>query len=161
EAAEIGAFDKLANLCAIVDVNGLGQSGKTMHGHDIDAICAKWRAFGWNAIGLDGHDVAALARAFDDARKTADRPTVLVARTLKGGRATGRTGGAGGAGRKGGGRRARARPPARAPRRSGSPSRRARAARPAPARERRPRPRRRRPTRSATTSRRARPGARR
>src|SRR5215470_5388232 len=84
EAAEIAAFDKLANLCAIVDVNGLGQSGPTMHRHDIDAICAKWRAFGWNAIGLDGHDVAAIARAFDEARKTTDRPTVLCARTLKG-----------------------------------------------------------------------------
>ncbi len=84
EAAEIGAYDKLANLCAIVDVNGLGQSGRTMHGHDIDAICAKWRAFGWHAVGLDGHDVAALAHAFDDARRTGDRPTVLVARTLKG-----------------------------------------------------------------------------
>jgi transketolase len=84
EAAEIGAYDKLANLCAIVDVNGLGQSGRTMHGHDIDAIAAKWRAFGWNAIGLDGHDVAAIARAFDEARKATDRPTILCARTLKG-----------------------------------------------------------------------------
>jgi transketolase len=84
EAAEIAAFDKVANLCAIVDVNGLGQSGPTMHRHDIDAICAKWRAFGWNAIGLDGHDVAAIARALDTARSTTDRPTVLCARTLKG-----------------------------------------------------------------------------
>src|SRR5512143_3448456 len=84
EAAEIAAFDKLANLCAIVDVNGLGQSGRTMHGHDIDAICAKWRAFGWNAIGLDAADVAAHAKAFDEARRTTDRPTVLCARTLKG-----------------------------------------------------------------------------
>ena len=84
EAAEVAAYDKLANLCAIVDVNGLGQSGRTMHGHDIDAIAAKWRSFGWNAIGVDGHDVAALARGFEDGRKTTDRPTVLLARTLKG-----------------------------------------------------------------------------
>lgn len=84
EAAELGAHDKLANLCAIVDVNGQGQSGRTMHDHDIDAICAKWRAFGWHAIGLDGHDVAALTRAFEEARATAGRPTVLIARTLKG-----------------------------------------------------------------------------
>jgi transketolase len=84
EGAELAAFDRLANLCAVVDVNGLGQSGPTMHGHDIDAICAKWRAFGWHAIGVDGHDVAALTRAFAEARATADRPTVLVARTEKG-----------------------------------------------------------------------------
>ena len=84
EAAEVGAYDKLANLCAIVDVNGLGQSGRTMHGHDIDAIAAKWRAFGWNAIGLDGHDIAAISKAFEDARRENGKPSVLVARTNKG-----------------------------------------------------------------------------
>jgi transketolase len=84
EAAEIAAHAHLANLCAIVDVNGLGQSGRTMHVHDIDAICAKWRSFGWNAIGLDGHDVAAVSRAFEEARRDGERPAVLVARTKKG-----------------------------------------------------------------------------
>jgi transketolase len=84
EAAEIAAHDKLANLCAIVDVNGLGQSGRTMFRHDIDAICNLWRAFGWHAVGLDGHDLAAIGRAFEEARGQGDRPTVLVARTLKG-----------------------------------------------------------------------------
>jgi transketolase len=84
EAAQVAAHDRLANLCAIVDVNGLGQSGRTMHGHDLDAIAAKWRAFGWNALPVDGHDVGALARAFDEARRAGDRPTVVLARTLKG-----------------------------------------------------------------------------
>jgi transketolase len=84
EAAEVASYDRLGNLCAIVDVNGLGQSGRTMHVHDIDAICAKWRAFGWNALGVDGHDVAALSRAFEEARRDGTRPSVLVARTLKG-----------------------------------------------------------------------------
>ncbi len=84
EAAEIAAVEKLDNICAIVDVNGLGQSGRTMHGHDIDAIAAKWRAFGWHAIGVDGHDVAALTAAFEEARATSGKPTVLCCRTLKG-----------------------------------------------------------------------------
>jgi transketolase len=84
EAAEIAAQERLANLCAIIDVNGLGQSGRTMHGHDIDAICGKWRAFGWNAVGLDGHDVAAITRALEEARRETGKPTVLVARTFKG-----------------------------------------------------------------------------
>ncbi len=84
EAAQMGAYQKLSSLCAIVDVNALGQSGRTMHRHDIDAIAAKWRAFGWHAAGVDGHDLAALAKAFEEARKTADRPTVILARTLKG-----------------------------------------------------------------------------
>src|SRR5687767_12091287 len=88
EAAEIAAYERLANLCAIVDVNGLGQSGRTMHVHDIDAICAKWRAFGWNAVGVDGHDVTALSRAFEEARRDSGRPSVLVARTKKGKGAT-------------------------------------------------------------------------
>src|SRR5262249_26050453 len=84
EAAEIAAVETLDTVCAVVDVNGLGQSGRTMHGHDIDAIAAKWRAFGWHAVGVDGHDVAALTAAFADARATAGKPTVLCCRTLKG-----------------------------------------------------------------------------
>jgi transketolase len=84
EAAEIGAHDKLANVCAIVDVNGLGQSGPTMHGHDVETIAAKWRAFGWHAIAINGHDVVAIAKAFAEARATTDRPSVIVARTEKG-----------------------------------------------------------------------------
>jgi len=84
EAAALAAHDGLHNLCAIVDVNGIGQSGPTMHGHDIDAIVGKWRAFGWHAIGLDGHDVTAIARALAEARGVNDKPTVLVARTEKG-----------------------------------------------------------------------------
>jgi transketolase len=84
EAAQIASYYKLANLCGIVDVNALGQSGRTMYLHDIDAIAARWRSFGWHAIGLDGHDVAAVTRAFEEARRTTDRPTVLLARTFKG-----------------------------------------------------------------------------
>lgn len=84
EAAALASWYKLANLCAIVDANGQGQSGRTMHGHDIDALAHKWRAFGWHAVGVDGHDVVAVSRAFEEARKITDKPTVIVARTLKG-----------------------------------------------------------------------------
>lgn len=84
EAAQLAAHDKLDNLCGIVDVNALGQSGRTMHQHDLDAIAAKWRAFGWHAICLDGHDVVAISKAFAEARATTGRPTVVLARTLKG-----------------------------------------------------------------------------
>ena len=84
EAAALAAHEKLGSLCAIVDANGLGQSGPTLRGHDLEAICAMWKAFGWHAIAVDGHDVDALLAAFDAARGVADRPTVLVARTLKG-----------------------------------------------------------------------------
>lgn len=84
EAAALASWYKLSNLCGIVDVNALGQSGRTMHQHDLDALAAKFRAFGWHSLGVDGHDVAALTRAFEEARRTTDRPTVILARTLKG-----------------------------------------------------------------------------
>jgi transketolase len=84
EAADMGAFHKLDNLCGIVDVNRLGQSRPTMWQHDLEALAARWRAFGWHAIVVDGHDINALLDAFAEARATGGRPTMILARTLKG-----------------------------------------------------------------------------
>jgi transketolase len=84
EAATLGACQRLDNLCAIVDVNGFGQSGETMWGHDVDAFLTRWRAFGWHAIDAEGHDVQKLVDALDEARRVKGRPTVILARTLKG-----------------------------------------------------------------------------
>jgi transketolase len=84
EAADAASHHKLDSLCAIVDVNALGQSQPTEFGHDLDRIAARWTAFGWNAITVDGHDIQALLDAFTKARETTGRPSVLVARTLKG-----------------------------------------------------------------------------
>lgn len=84
EAAEIASHDRVDNLCAIVDVNRLGQSQPTMLQHDMETYRQRWCAFGWHAIVVDGHDVAALLAAFDDAATTKSKPTVVLARTLKG-----------------------------------------------------------------------------
>jgi transketolase len=84
EAAEIARHYSLDNLCAIVDVNRLGQSDPTMLQHDMDAYRARWSGFGWHAIVVDGHDIPTLVTAFDEARRTKGKPTVLLARTLKG-----------------------------------------------------------------------------
>ena len=84
EAAEIGRHYKLDNLCAIVDVNRLGQSDPTMLQHDMDAYRARWTGFGWHAIVVDGHQISALLPAFEEAARTKGRPTVLLARTFKG-----------------------------------------------------------------------------
>ncbi len=84
EAFEHAAFYRLDNLTAILDVNRLGQRGETMHGWDLDAYANRARAFGWHAIELDGHDVEAIDRAYAEAAATTGRPTVLVARTVKG-----------------------------------------------------------------------------
>ena len=84
EAAEVGRQHGLDNLCAIVDVNRLGQSDPTMLQHDMDAYRSRWAGFGWHAIVVDGHDLSALLKAFDEAARTKGRPTVLLAQTFKG-----------------------------------------------------------------------------
>jgi transketolase len=84
EAAEHAAYEHLDNLTAIVDVNRLGQRGPTRHGHDLDAYARRFQAFGWHTIEVDGHDVAAVDRAYGEALSTTGQPTVILARTLKG-----------------------------------------------------------------------------
>src|SRR6266478_4264504 len=84
EAADVASYDELDNLCAITDVNRLGQSQPTMWQHDMAQFERRWTAFGWHAIVIDGHDLAAILDAFDDARRTKDRPTMILARTEKG-----------------------------------------------------------------------------
>jgi transketolase len=84
EAAEAAAHGRLDSLCGITDVNGLGQSGPSIWNHDMEAYASKWRAFGWQAIVVDGHDIGALLDAFERARGTKGQPTMLLAHTLKG-----------------------------------------------------------------------------
>ena len=84
EAAEVAGYNELDSICAIIDVNALGQSQPTALRHDMEAYAMRWRAFGWHAIIVDGHDLTALLDAFDEARITKGRPTVLLAKTVKG-----------------------------------------------------------------------------
>jgi len=84
EAFEHAAHFGLDNLTAIIDVNRLGQRGETMVGWDLNTYVARAEAFGWNAIALDGHDLEAIDTALGQAVATTGKPTVLVARTMKG-----------------------------------------------------------------------------
>ena len=84
EAAEHAAFYELDNLTAIVDVNRLGQRGETMHGWDLSSYFDRFRAFGWHAIEIDGHDVDQIHAAYEEAEQTSGKPTVVVAKTIKG-----------------------------------------------------------------------------
>ncbi|MBD0348017.1 MAG: transketolase [Thermoleophilia bacterium] len=84
EAFDHASFERLDNLTAVIDVNRLGQRGETMHGWDLDVYAERARAFGWHAITIDGHDVEAIDRAYAEAVETTGRPSVIVARTLKG-----------------------------------------------------------------------------
>ena len=84
EAADIAVYQKLDNLCGIIDVNALGQSQHTQFGHNMDEIAARWKSFEWHTIVVDGHDIPALLKAYDEARATKGRPTMILAKTLKG-----------------------------------------------------------------------------
>ncbi len=84
EALELAAHYSLDNLIAIVDVNRLGQRGQTMLGWKTESYCERAKAFGWKAIEIDGHDVEEIDRAYGEAVNIADRPILIVARTVKG-----------------------------------------------------------------------------
>jgi transketolase len=83
EAMEAAAFHGVDNLVGIVDLNRLGQRGPTMHGWDGNVFADRARAFGWEALEIDGHDVAAIDQAYAEAARS-ERPTLVVARTEKG-----------------------------------------------------------------------------
>jgi len=75
---------KLDNLCGIVDVNGLQIDGATADVMPSEPLDAKFAAFGWNVIKADGHDFDSLRAAFAAARAEKDRPSVILAKTVKG-----------------------------------------------------------------------------
>ncbi|RMH34257.1 MAG: transketolase [Nitrospirae bacterium] len=84
EAAELSRYYRLDNLCAVIDINRLGQSDPTILQHDLDAYRARWQGFGWHVIGVDGHNHSALFNAFRQASATHERPTMILAKTIKG-----------------------------------------------------------------------------
>ena len=84
EAAEAASFWKLDNICAIVDVNRLGQSGPTREQWDLGAYGKRFEAFGWHVIECDGHDAAAVHAAYLQAESVSGKPSVVLARTKKG-----------------------------------------------------------------------------
>ncbi|HTM21081.1 MAG TPA: transketolase [Kofleriaceae bacterium] len=84
EAALAGAGHRLGRLVAIVDRNRMTMDGQTEQVLPLEPVAAKWEAFGWRALRCDGHDLDALCAALDLALAGGDRPTVIVAETVKG-----------------------------------------------------------------------------
>lgn len=85
EAFALGAFYKLDNLIAIVDINRLGQRGPTIDEYNIDILSKKISAFGWQVYCVDGHDISELTKTFDYVRtKYTGGPVVILAKTIKG-----------------------------------------------------------------------------
>ncbi len=85
EAVEIAAHYKLDNLIAIIDVNRLGQSQETMHGHDSAAFLWRLSSFGWQVVSIDGHSYEEIEKAYEELLNKKDgRPKAIVAKTMKG-----------------------------------------------------------------------------
>jgi len=84
EAAMSAAHFKVDNLAAIVDNNGQQIDGWNRDVMNLDPFPAKWQAFGWQVIEVDGHSIPQLTQAFDKAKKVKGQPTVIIAHTVKG-----------------------------------------------------------------------------
>lgn len=84
EAAMLAAHYKLDNLVAIVDQNGLQIDGLVAKVMRVNPLAEKFKAFGWHAIKINGHDYKEILAAFKEARNTKGKPTVIIARTVKG-----------------------------------------------------------------------------
>ena len=84
EAAMEASFRKLNNLCGILDRNMVQQDAETRIIKDLEPLADKWRSCGWKVIEIDGHNCAGMIGAYDAAESVTDRPTLILAHTMKG-----------------------------------------------------------------------------
>jgi transketolase len=84
ESAMSAGHFKLDNLCAVVDINGLQIDGEVKNIMDVQPLKQKYAAFGWNVIETDGHDLKKLVEVFETAKASKGKPTVILAKTVKG-----------------------------------------------------------------------------
>ncbi len=84
EAVLSAAHFKLDNLTAIVDCNGMQLSGWTRDIMNLEPFTQKWQAFGWHTLDIDGHDLNQILSGFQEAEKIKGKPTIIIARTIKG-----------------------------------------------------------------------------
>jgi transketolase len=84
EAAMTAAHYRLDNLCAIIDLNGLQIDGPVSKVKGIEPVAAKWSAFGWHVIEIDGHNMEEILNGLDEAEKVKEKPTMIIAHTIKG-----------------------------------------------------------------------------
>ncbi|HEY7747031.1 MAG TPA: transketolase [Desulfuromonadales bacterium] len=84
EAAMAAAHYRLDNLCVILDHNGLQIDGEVAKVMNVAPLGPKFLAFNWHVLEVDGHDIQAICRALEDAGQSKERPTMIIARTVKG-----------------------------------------------------------------------------
>jgi len=84
EAIMTAAHYKLDNVCALVDYNQLQIDGHVEEVMGIAPLAEKWAAFNWHVIEVDGHDIGAVLAAYEEAKQTKGKPSVIIANTVKG-----------------------------------------------------------------------------
>jgi transketolase len=84
EAAMACAHYKCDNICAILDYNGFQIDGKFCYFLVLEPFASKWQSFGWHTIEINGHDMRQILSAYQDAKKIKGKPTIIIARTVKG-----------------------------------------------------------------------------
>jgi transketolase len=84
EAAMAASHYRVDNLCAILDYNGFQIDGRTKDIMELEPLAAKWKAFGWHTIEINGHNMKEILAAYDKARSVKGKPTVIIAHTIKG-----------------------------------------------------------------------------
>ncbi|HNX81077.1 MAG TPA: transketolase [Candidatus Omnitrophota bacterium] len=84
EAAMAACQFSCDNLCAILDYNGLQIDGRTCDIMNLEPMADKWKAFGWHTIEIDGHNMRQILAAYDEAKTIKGKPTIIIAKTIKG-----------------------------------------------------------------------------
>jgi transketolase len=84
EAAMACAHYKCDQLCAMLDYNGFQIDGKTKDIMNLEPVAAKWQAFGWHTIEIDGHNMSQILAAYKQAEETKGKPSIIIACTIKG-----------------------------------------------------------------------------
>ena len=84
EAAMLASAQKVSNLCVIVDFNKWQATGRSQEVMALDPLVDKWKAFGWNAVDVDGHDFKQLLDALIQFPNANEKPTAIIAHTVKG-----------------------------------------------------------------------------
>jgi len=84
EAAMACAHFSCSNICAILDFNGCQIDGRCEDIMGVEPLAAKWQAFGWQVIEINGHDMQQILSAYDQAKSVKDKPSIIIARTIKG-----------------------------------------------------------------------------
>jgi transketolase len=84
EAAMAASHYHCDNLCAILDYNGFQIDGRVREVMNIEPLSDKWHSFGWHTVLVDGHNISEILVAFQEAKEFKGKPTIIIARTIKG-----------------------------------------------------------------------------